>query len=174
LILALALAGGGTSRAQTADPAGMYEFGGGKLDGLGVSEANDAGLYLLGAYSIEKAERNARLLPGLSGVAKQVQGAQKAHMPLEGKFGYSLADALVDALWRKQVVDSLYRNPDGSLYFRIADGKRRRSLSSVCRPDARRLGSRKRFQTASNCFRVDAGIRAASGEGRLYHGQRRT
>jgi len=125
LALALALAGGGTSRAQTADPVGMYEFGGGKLDGLGVSEANDAGLYLddaiarrrvrLGAYSIEKADRNARLLPGLAGVAKQVQGAQKAHMPLEGKFGYSLADALVDALWRKQVVDSLYRNPDGSL-----------------------------------------------------------
>jgi hypothetical protein len=101
LVLALVLAGGGTSRAQTADPAGMYEFGGGKLDGLGVSEANDAGLYLddaiarrrvrLGAYSIEKADRNARLLPGLAGVAKQVQGAQKAHMPLEGSSKVSSA-----------------------------------------------------------------------------------
>ena len=125
LALALVMLGGELAHGQTADPIEKAGSQGGKLDGLGVSQANDAGLYLddevargskgLSVYSIGKADRNARLLPGLAGVAKQVQGARKVHAMGGGKLGYSLADALAEALWRKQVVDALYRNPDGSL-----------------------------------------------------------
>ncbi len=123
--LGLAISGGEPVAGQSAEPIDGVVSQSGKLDGLGVSGENDAGLYLddavarqhtgLGAYSVDKAGRNARLLPGLAGVAKQVQGAQKAYLSGQAEKGYSLADALAEALWRKQVVDALYRNPDGSL-----------------------------------------------------------
>jgi hypothetical protein len=103
----------------TADPAGMYEFGGGKLDGLGVSEANDAGLYLddaiarrrvrLGAYSIEKADRNARLLPGLAGVAKQVQSAIPWPMPWSMRCGASRSSTRFTAI-RTAVFPRIFSN----------------------------------------------------------------
>lgn len=123
--LGLVISGGEPAAGQSSEPIDGVDLQSGKLDGLGVSGENEAGLYLdkavarqhtgLGAYSIDKADRNARLLPGLAGVAKQVQSAQKAYLSGQAKKGYSLADALAEALWRKQVVDALYRNPDGSL-----------------------------------------------------------
>lgn len=84
--LGLVMSGGESAQGQSAEPIDrLGSHGGGKLDGLGVSQENDAGLYLddliarqnsgLAAYSIGKADRNARLLPGLAGIAKQVVDA---------------------------------------------------------------------------------------------------
>ncbi len=84
--LGLVMSGGEPAQGQSAEPIDrLGSHGGGKLDGLGVSQENDAGLYLddliarqnsgLAAYSIGKADRNARLLPGLAGIAKQVVDA---------------------------------------------------------------------------------------------------
>ena len=82
-----------------------------------VSEENDAGLFLspevargdrrLGAYSADKVQSNKALVPGLAGIATHVLREQVT----DTKKDYSLADAMADALWRKQVVDSLYRDP---------------------------------------------------------------
>ena len=87
-----------------------------------VSQTRDAGLYLdteialgsgsLKPYAFDKRDRNASLLPGLAGIASHVLREQRLTMADNQRFTYSLADAMADALWRKQVVDALYRKPD--------------------------------------------------------------
>ena len=91
-------------------------------DGASVSQSHDAGLYLdpevalgnggLRAYSLDKREKNAALLPGLAGIATHIHREQRMTTAEGQGFSYSLADAMADALWRKQVVDMLYRDPD--------------------------------------------------------------
>ena len=89
-----------------------------------VSEDNDAGLFLspevaldhqrLKAYSADKLEGNKAHVPGLASIATHVLREQVTDTKEKS---YSLADAMADALWRKQVVDSLYRSRqiDGDL-----------------------------------------------------------
>ena len=87
-----------------------------------VSQARDAGLYLdteialgsgsLKPYALDKRDTNAAFLPGLAGIASNVLREQRFATADNQDFSYSLADAMADALWRKQVVDALYRAPE--------------------------------------------------------------
>lgn len=91
---------------------------------LGAND-DDAAIYLnhdvalrnpdLGAYDVDKMRANAARLPGLATIAGHVQAKQESRTLQGGNSGFSLADVLAEALWRKQVVDALHRDPDGIL-----------------------------------------------------------
>ena len=90
-----------------------------------VTGGSDPGIYLnhdvalrnpdLSAYDVEKKRTNAARLPGLAAIAEHVRAKQESRMHQGGTSSFSLADVLAEALWRKQVVDALHRDPDGIL-----------------------------------------------------------